>query len=426
MFIRFYERIQASTTKYERLFIVLTLLCSYFINFEASITKAISNSLFIHAYTYEYLPYVWLALVPLNFLVVNFYNKFIPKIGIFYMLVCCTLITVVLNIFTAFYLTSFKWLPFVLYLWKDLYILMLFQQLWSLLAATLNSSQAKILYGLLWGVGGVGAMSGSFFPGFLATKLGSEKLLLITLPIYAMLLFCYFLSIRVRDKYIVSGPIQFDQTKPSSFVEGAKLIKKSKALLFIFLITIFMQVASTLIDFQFNQSLSLSILDKDLRTEYLGRFFGIVNGLNVILQFLGSYLIMHFVGVKGTHFVIPLYLGGLICSYLIHPAFSVLAWSYGSIKALDYSIFGIVKEILYIPMNVEEKFLGKAVIDVFVYRTSKAVASCCIIGLGFFTSLKLSTLITQVLLFIFILWCLTVVLLLDSKKPVESTASSGA
>ena len=424
MFIRFYERIRTSTTKHERLFIILALLCSYFINFEASITKAVSNSLFIHAYTYKSLPWVWLALVPLNFLVVNFYNKFIPKIGLFYMLVCCTLITVVMNVFTAFFASSFKWLPFVFYLWKDLYILMMFQQLWSLLAATLNSSQAKILYGLFWGVGGVGAMTGSFCPGFLATKIGSEKLLLITLPFYGLLLFIYFMSIRVRDRYIVSGPIQFDQTKPSSFIEGAKLIKRSKGLFFIFLIVIFMQVASTLLDFQFNESLSMRIQDKDLRTEYLGRFFGIVNGLNVILQFLGSYLIMHTLGVKGTHFVIPLYLGGLICSYLIHPAFSILAWSYGSIKALDYSIFGIVKEILYIPMNVEEKFLGKAVIDVFVYRTSKAVASCCIIGLGFFTSLKLSTLITQVLLFIFILWCLTVVFLLGRKKPVKVTVPS--
>jgi AAA family ATP:ADP antiporter len=247
------KQIRNQTSHYERVFIVLALLCSYFINLEASITKAVSNSLFIHAYSYEYLPYVWLALVPLNFFVVNLYNKFLPRIGCFYMLLCCTLITCIMSLLAAFFVFRYFWIPFVFYLWKDLYIMLMFQQLWAMLAATLTSVQAKKLYGLFWGLGGIGAVTGSFFPGFLATKIGTEKLLLVTLPFYCVLLVCYYFALKVRDNHIAKSPIIFDQNKTSSFVEGAKLIRRSKTLLFIFLVVIFMQVASTLMDFQLDR-----------------------------------------------------------------------------------------------------------------------------------------------------------------------------
>jgi AAA family ATP:ADP antiporter len=416
MLTRVFSDFFIKTSFYQKVFVALALSCSFLINLEASITKAVSNSLFIHAYGYEFLPYAWLALVPLNFLVVNFYNKFIPRIGLFYMFSCTTFITVVFSIVAAFFVFDVQGLPFCFYLWKDIYILLMFQQLWAMLAATISSDQAKFLYGLFWGVGGIGAVVGSFFPGFMATLIGTEKLLLVTLPFYGLLLLSYLGALKVRNIHLAKEPIEFDQKKPSSFLEGAKLIGKSKILLFILLIVIFMQVASTLLDFQFNRTLAEHISQKDLRTEYLGRFFGIVNGTNVFLQFFGSYFVLNFMGVKRTHFFIPLYLGFLLTGQLFFPTFLLLSLSYGSIKALDYSIFGIVREMLYIPLRVEEKFQGRAVIDVFVYRTAKALASCCIISFGFFTTYKLSPLITKLLIFIFFIWALTVIFLLKNQE----------
>ncbi len=408
-------------TSFERIFIIFGLCCSFLINLEASITKAVSNSLFIHAYSYAFLPYAWLALVPLNFVIVNLYNKFIPRIGLFKMMVCTTVATVVISLFAAFFIFNYHWFPFLLYIWKDLYILLMFQQLWSMLAATLSTDQAKNFYGLFWGIGGLGAVTGSLFPGFLATYIGSEKLFLVTLPFYVLLVIFFYLALRTRDRYLKNEPVQFDQKKPSSFIEGAKLIKKSRVLLFIFLIVIFMQACSTLLDFQFNQTVAEYIQDKDLRTQYLGRFFGVVNGSNVILQFIGSYFALNFLGVKKTHLSIPVYLGMLTLGTIFFPSFSILALSYGSIKALDYSIFGIVREILYIPLKVEEKFQGRAVIDVFVYRTSKALASLCIIGFGYLTTFNLFPIITKVLFCLFGLWSITVIFLLapDSSKSVK-------
>ncbi len=76
---------------------------------------------------------------------------------------------------------------------------------------------------------------------------------------------------------------------------------------------------------------------------------------------------------------------------------------------MDYSIFGIIKEMLYIPLRVEEKFKAKAVIDVFAYRTSKAVASLLILFLQGISWIALSTLLSYAVLAIFCVWMIAVV-----------------
>ena len=60
-----------------------------------------------------------------------------------------------------------------------------------------------------------------------------------------------------------------------------------------------------------------------------------------------------------------------------------MALTYGTIKCFDYSVFGIIKEMLYQPLKVEEKFKAKAIIDVFTYRSAKAVASLIILLLQY-------------------------------------------
>jgi len=64
-------------------------------------------------------------------------------------------------------------------------------------------------------------------------------------------------------------------------------------------------------------------------------------------------------------------------------------------KSLDFSVFGVVKEMLYIPLKPDEKFRAKAVIDVFAYRSSKAVASLLILFITAFVSNQMLTWLTM-------------------------------
>ena len=394
----------SSLSVFERLFILFAMGCSFLITIEASITKAVSNSVFLANYSVDWLPYVWMAVVPLNFGVVSLYSRYIPKLGPVKMLFITTWINIAINVVCAYMIPQMGQLSFFLYVWKDIYIMMMFHQLWSVLHATISSSRAKYLYGLFYGIGGMGSFLGCMIPGFLAVRFSSEKLLLMTIPFFLLLMYVYKKMVEIREQHPEMQAIQFEEGQKSNFRESIKHIQGSRLLLFILTIVVCMQVTSTLFDFKFNTYLAHVYPVKDVRTEMLGRFFSLVNGFNVLLQLVGTFAIVHFFGVKRTHFGIPTFLGICTLGVLVSPVFPLVALSFGAIKSLDYSLFGVVKEMLYIPLQTHEKFQAKAVIDVFAYRSAKAVASLMIIGLQFVAIAYLQQAVTMALLILFALW----------------------
>jgi ATP/ADP translocase len=67
--------------------------------------------------------------------------------------------------------------------------------------------------------------------------------------------------------------------------------------------------------------------------------------------------------------------------------------------------------MLYIPLNVDEKFKAKAIIDVFAYRTAKACASLIILGLSCITLIELNLLLSWGVVVIFLMWAIAVLML---------------
>lgn len=391
-------------SKPERLFIVFMMLVSFAITGEASVTRATSESVFLSAYTAQFFPYVWLASVPLNFAIVSFYNHFLPRLGCVRMIRLSLIMATCINTFCAFYLSSLSFLPFMLYLWKDIFIILMFQQIWSVIHATIQVSRAKYLYGIFFGMGGIGSVVGSLIPGFLAVHLGSEKLLLTTTPFYLFVFCMYFLAMRIREQIPHKQDISNLNRDSTDILGGYRLIRKSNLLKLILIMVLAIQVAATLMNYQFSHMLEKMFTVQDIRTEFLGRFFGIVNTINIFLQFFGSFLLLKLIGIQASHFMVPFILASNVLAFIVWPSFRVMSLGFASIKSLDYSIFGIIKEMLYIPMKVEDKFKAKAVIDVFAYRSAKALASLLIVALGIFSSGYLEVFLSWAVLGIFIFW----------------------
>ncbi len=366
----------------ERLFIFFAMLCGFLICAEYAVIRPVSNAVFLTAYGAGAFPYAWLAAVPLNLLVVALYNKYLPRLGCFRMLVMIAAFVTATNLFCAVFLKQISWLPFVFYLWKEIYIMLMFQQLWSMIHSTISFNRAKYLYGFFFGVGALGSTAGSLLPGFFAVQLGSESLLVATLPIFLVLAVCYYFALKqTKEGTSMKIDDQKQRTSLEAFYHGLKLIGASRYLTFILLIVVFMQLSSTLIEFQFNTVLEKTILQKDLRTEYMARIMGIVHMATISLQLVGSFLLIHYLGIKRSHLLIPFLLCINAVVFQFFPVFGVISFAFISIKSCDFSLFGIIKEVLYIPLKPDEKFRAKAVIDVFAYRSSKALASVLILGL---------------------------------------------
>ncbi len=359
----------------ERAFIFCAMLCGFLICCHYAIIRPVSNSLFLHAFSVKLLPYAWLATVPLNFLIVSIYNRLIPKWGSRKLFLGLILLVTATNFLFGLFAKTAPSLTFLYYVWKEIYVMMMFQLLWSVINSNIKLSNAKFLYGIFFGLGGIGSLVGSLLPGFFAVAYGSENLIFWVLPVDLLLLFVYFRL----NKYCCGDVPKAGREQEGGFLHGISLIRGSRFLIFALVIVVFMQMVTAIADFQFNDFLGKSFPEKDLRTEFSARIMGIMHCLTIFLQFAGSFFLIQWLGFKRTHYLIPSAIGVLS----ILPNISL---TFVTCKALDFSLFGVVREMLYIPLKPDEKFRAKAVIDVFAARSSKALASLMIIGVTSFVS----------------------------------------
>ncbi|HAB98365.1 MAG TPA: hypothetical protein DCE71_00915 [Parachlamydiales bacterium] len=402
----------------EKFFVFFVMLVGFCIAGEYAITRPASTSIFLSVYSTKHLPFVWLVTVPLNFLVVYLYNRFLPKIGPMKMLGSLAAIVAVIHISCAFWLSIFPPLIFLQFVWKDIYILLMFKQLWSLIHTTIKKERAKYLYGMIYGMGTLGSVICSLIPGFLAVDFGSYRLFLLTLPLYAVLFWAYRNAF-ARSSLASKSFIDKLETKDPSPKESLSMIRRSPFLVSLLFLVVFMQVSVGLMEYQFNSYLELNIVDQDIRTAYCGRITAVVNLLSGLFQCIGSFFLVHTLGLRGSHLFIPCVLFSNLLLFIWFPSFIMISLAFVFLKAIDFSLFGVVREMLYIPLKMDEKFRAKAIIDVFAYRTSKAVASCFILILQIVASAYLLPVISYVSLAIFVGWFILVTKLFKKYQNVS-------
>ena len=410
----------ASLTRAEKLFIVFAMLTGFCISGEYGIIRPVCQSIFLTVFSAASIPAFWLATVPLNLLIVYFYNYFLPRLGPLRMVAISAIAIAFMNVLCVVLLPVFPHFIFFHACWKEVYILLMFKQLWSMIHSTIAASRAKYIFGIIFGVGTCGAALGSLVPGFLAPYFGSTPLLLFSLPIYALLFYAY------RKAYYLSGAnmlklsISEDRTSAN---EGFLQILRNRYITAILLLVMFMQISVALIDFQFSHQLELLIPEQDLRTAYFGKLISIINVISLILQFVGGFLLLKMIGLRNSHFFIPAILTAMAFGQWMIPSFAVTAIAYSLTKSIDYSIFGVLREMLFLPLRLDEKYRAKAVIDVFAHRTSKAFASFLLIGLEWFVGSQVFALANYLLFGVFAGWFIVVAFLFKKSELQEVSAS---
>src|SRR5205823_3690073 len=130
---------------------------------------------------------------------------------------------------------------FFQFIWKDIYMLFMYKQLWSMVHSTIISHRAKYLYACIFGFGTLGALMGSFISGFFTSKIGIINLFFCTPSFYFVLYFSYYKA--YKRSSINTESFSKDLTKDPRAKEGFALIRRSPLLLFILLLIICMQIS---------------------------------------------------------------------------------------------------------------------------------------------------------------------------------------
>ncbi|MFT5012616.1 MAG: AAA family ATP:ADP antiporter [Patiriisocius sp.] len=337
--------------------------------------RSAATVLFKNAYGAENLPLVMAAMPFVVFLGVALYGRILTALGPRRTLIVTSLGSALL-IFVCYLLVlnGSKAITPVLYLLKELYIVLLIEQYWSYINSNLSSDGAKKLNGPITGIAGIGGAIGGTLVGITATSWGTENMLLLA-------------SLSLIPAVLVSNMtyLKFGEPEPppgevTSGQMGWGLIRENRTLAYLLAIVLISQVVSAVLDIKFQGLLSDEYAgSQDEETAFQGKFWGTLNTSVVVLQFVLVPLLMSFVSLRLIHIIMPLIHLSAITVAIISPSVLTVGIAFFLFKAFDYSLFRASKEVLYVPLGFDERYRAKEIIDVFGYRTGKGASSVGIV-----------------------------------------------
>lgn len=332
--------------------------------------RSSANTLFKANYGAQNLPFV-MAVVPVAmWLVLWLYGKILSWVGPRRTLFLTTIASAVI-IFICFLAvqTGVKGASAFLFVFREVYIVLLIEQYWSLLNSSLGEDSAKKLNGPICGWASLGSISGGLLLYALAERLGTEAMLLFaavaTLP-------AAFLSDFGYRKIGEPKPRTEEEKKETL---GLKEFRLHPMLIFLFLIVIVTQIVSTTLDIRFQGILQEAIPEPDKQTAFSGGFFAWVNGVAAFLQFVAAPILLKYVPLRAIYFFIPLVHVATCFILTLNPSLASAGGAFLLFKAFDYSLFRASKEILYIPLSFAARYRAKEVVDAFGYRFGKGATS---------------------------------------------------
>jgi ATP/ADP translocase len=353
---------------------VIVCALAYVVLFGYALARPTTESLFLEVYGSKALPEVWLAVAAAALGVVALYNRAAARFPLGKVMVgAITVSALSLAALVALHRIGVGSASFLLYVWKDVHVVILLEALWSFANLVFPTETARWAYGLFCASGSLGGITGNLSVGKLADVLGTTGALWLLAPVFAIeILLVMFLA---RE---AGHPAPKD--RPKAGLDDLRLLTRSRYLGWMLVMVGLVQIVVTMIDFVYNQAIAEAYPVMDERTAIIGRVYAVIDAASLSLQ-LGTGIVLRFAGLRATLLGIPSLLGTIVVAFAVHPRFLLMAATKAASKIFDYSLFRAAKEILYIPLGYAEKTRGKALIDMLTYRVAKGGASFLLLGL---------------------------------------------
>ncbi|MFP6808603.1 MAG: Npt1/Npt2 family nucleotide transporter [Pseudomonadales bacterium] len=341
--------------------------------------RSAATVLFKTAYGAENLPLLMAAMPIVVFAGVALYGWILSQLGPRRTLLVTSLGSALI-IFCCYLLvlTGSKVITPILYLVKELYIVLLIEQYWSYINSSVKPETAKKVNGPITGIAGLGGAVGGSLVAVYAESLGTETMILLAaialIPAALMSNLTYVLHGEPPRPEPVAGE--------KTHYMGWQLFKANPTLLSLIAIVLSAQVVAAVLDFKFQGLLSIEFEGSpDQETAFQGKFWGTLNTSVLALQFVIAPLLLSYVSIRLVHLMLPLIHMVAIAMAIIEPNIFTVGLAFFLFKAFDYSIFRAAKEMLYVPLGFDERYRAKEVIDVFGYRSGKGFSSVAIVVL---------------------------------------------
>ena len=347
------------------------------------ILKPTVNSLFLTNVGIDKLPLAFILVASGAGIIMSFYSRWLRKRPLnkiinFTLLISVASITVFALLLRLNYIET--WVLYLFYVWVAVFGVLSASQFWIFANIVFNAREAKRLFGLI----GSGAIAGGIFGGYLASimapLIGSENLLFIGV---LLLLICIFVNKAIwKSPELARVSFHRQKMRMDRLAERPlRLIKNSKHLTYLALITVFAVLVARLVDYQFSAISSAHIPDEDELTAFFGFWFSSFSILSLLIQLFLTRKIVGVFGVGISLYILPA--GILIGALTI--LFVPGLWSAVFVKSADGSLKQSINksaiELLALPVPTEIKNQAKTFIDVVVDSLATGLSGIILITL---------------------------------------------
>jgi ATP:ADP antiporter, AAA family len=341
--------------------------------------RSTSAALFQAKFGVQNLPLA-MALIPC-FLIfaLYFYNQLLSKVKPRHTLLYTSAISLLVLLVSLIGIyKEISLATWVYYIFREVYIVLIIEQYWSFVNSTLDELTARKWTGILTGCGSAGAILGGVLVHQLSIPLGTKAVSVIGIFFLFISIILADLSFRMAQEPL---PTQKEVKMREDRWLGAHLLFTTPLLTFLFLLVMTTQMMSTVLGLNFQSQLQIGFPNVDQQTAYSGSFYALLNGVSLVLQFVGAPLLLRFTSVTWIQLMIPVVHVGAALALVLSPSLFSSALAFMLFKSFDYSLFRVSKEMLYMPLSFDARYRAKELIDIFGYRMSKGVTSLGIMAL---------------------------------------------
>jgi AAA family ATP:ADP antiporter len=298
----------------------------------------------------------------------------------------------------------FSYVPFV---WKEIYIVLQVHLLLAYGNTFFTREELKHLIGPIGAAGSLGGILGGILTSYLSKEWGTNSVM------WTGVAFIFLPAVLFLFSRPVIAKTDEKKVSPLRSLDTAGI---KKYVFYVALVVFLTQFVINIADFMFHLEFERSITSSQERTAYLGRLYSLTNLLTLVFQMALLPYILPRVSERNFHLFIPISYAISIALMLTVSGIGLLpiAALFTYLKAADYSLFSSGKEILYQPLQPQQKYGAKYLTDMLVYRAGKAVVALVLIYLQ-------SSSILNMLMFIFLgLWVFLIIKLFQLHRQLFS------
>jgi AAA family ATP:ADP antiporter len=388
---------------------VFIFFCYFMALFSYPLVRSATGALFYEAYTAQDYPFATFVTVVALGVVITISNRLQKLWGIHKLYVGMSLLSILLLLASMLLFNQgHKIFAYVMFATKEIYIVLLIHLCLAFANGHFSLLQVKKLYGPMGAFGSIGGIVGGQLTANIAKNHGTEPV------VYISLVAIFFTAVA----FYQTRHAHLNEKKPVFIVTPLKAIKNvTRYVVLIALIVALSQMVIFIADLQFNLVFEKVVESKNERTAYLGKIYSYVNVGTLFLQFIVLPVILTRFKTRSILYFIPVLYLFLIFAGLGLGASTlwVVAGVFISMKATDYSLFSVAKEILYHPLKPIQKYGAKYITDIFVYRMAKGSIA---LGLSA-VAIKTMTLLNTLQTISISLWLFVIFLIFQEQRRLK-------